>query len=214
MSIPSFIDRWCPDQDSIKRWSRVGFSLLPWLLLVLQSYIAFTFPLKQDRYNHSFFGHVPDRLAAYRYLMSSPLKFKNKEMEIERIGQIIQDTARRYDVEGCLIHAIVMYESGYQVNTITTTGAMGLMALMPGTARRLGVNDPFEAGGNIDGGTRLIHERLATFRGNVALTLAAYNAGGNAVKMFNGIPPYKETVDYVKHVTHIYNVCKLEEEQG
>jgi hypothetical protein len=94
MSIPSFTDRLCPRQDFIKRWSRVGFSLLPWLLLVLQSYIAFTFPLKQDRYNHSFFGHVPDRLAPYMYLMNSPLKFKNKEMEIERIGQAIQETTR------------------------------------------------------------------------------------------------------------------------
>jgi soluble lytic murein transglycosylase-like protein len=106
-----------------------------------------------------------------------------------------------------------MYESGYQVNTITTTGAMGLMALMPDTARRLGVEDPFEAEGNIDGGTRLIRELLAAFCGNVALALAAYNAGENAVRTFSGIPPFKETVDYVNHVTHIYNVCKLEEEQ-
>jgi soluble lytic murein transglycosylase-like protein len=89
---------------------------------------------------------------------------------------------------------------------------MGLMALQPATAKRFGVTDPFDPQNNIDGGTRLILELLMQFQGNIALTVAGYNAGDIAVRKYNGVPPYRETTDYVKYVSRIYDACKRQGE--
>ncbi len=193
--------------------AEVFIILLPWLLLVLQSYIAFTFPIKQDRYKHSFSRHVVHRLDAFVRLLKSPFKFRNLVLPIETIHQSIENTCRKYQVDPFLVEAVVIYESGYNPNARSTTGAMGLMALMPGTARRLGVNDPFDPESNIDGGTRLICELLAQFGEDAALALAGYNAGEEAVKRHKGVPPYRETRDYVQHVSQIHRLCKLAREK-
>ncbi len=195
----------------LRRISGLGLlvaALLPWVLLCAHAYISFTFPIKQDRYGHSILRHVTDRAVAYYYLLRSPWKFQNAEMPIERIHQTIREAAARRGVHPCLVHAVMMYESGYYVNTITTTGAMGLMALMPATARSLGTRDPFDPQSNIDGGTRLLHELLMIFQGKVDLVLAAYNAGANRVISGGETPLPRETSDYVLHVKRIYEVCK------
>jgi soluble lytic murein transglycosylase-like protein len=88
---------------------------------------------------------------------------------------------------------------------------VGLMALQPATARLLSVDDPFDPYANADAGARRLEELSRNFDGNVDMILAAYNGGAGAVTRFQGVPPYRETADYVKHVGHIYRICKAEQ---
>ena len=179
----------------------LGVIVLPWFLLVGLLYLAFRFPVKQDRYGHAWLGHVADRTYAYLCLLSSPRRARtNARLGVDEIDRLIDEAAARRAVDPALIRAVVTYESGYLVNTITTTGAMGLMALMPATARGLGVQDPFDPASNLDGGARLLAELMMRFDGDLKLVLAGYNAGEPAVRRAKGVPPYRETQDYVRHV--------------
>lgn len=115
---------------------------------------------------------------------------------------LITPNAGKHNLRPELIQAVMEVESGYQVNARSRTGAIGLMQLMPGTARHLNVNahDPSE---NVEGGARLLDMLVKKYEGRkngLALALAAYNAGPGAVDRFGGIPPYKETRDYVRKV--------------
>lgn len=195
----------------VSRFLSATIRLLPWLLALAVAYVSFLFPIKQDRYGHSFFSHMRDRAAAYFYLLKSPWKFRNACLPLERVRQIIDEAALRGGVEPCLVQAVALYESGYYPNTVTTTGGMGLLALMPATARRLGVSDPYQAERNADAGTALLGELLQMFQDNVDLALAAYNAGPERVKRAGTrVPPFPETIDYVAHVKRIYEVCRRE----
>jgi soluble lytic murein transglycosylase-like protein len=188
--------------------------LIPCILLVAVLYVAFRFPIKQDRYEHAFLGHVPDRIRAYLRLFRSPRRASNARMPLEEIDRLIEVAAAAHGVDRALVRAVVLYESGGLPNTITTTGAMGLMALMPRTVRRLRVRDPFDPRDNVDGGSRLLAELLAEFGGDVDRALAGYNAGEDAVRWADGIPPYRETRDYVRHVRRLAEMCRSEESGG
>lgn len=182
---------------------------LPWLLLVASVYLAFRFPVKQDRYAHGFLGHLADRVWAYVTLLSSPARARvNAGMAVEEIDRLIDAAGARHAVDPALIRAVVTYESGYLPNTITTTGAMGLMALMPRTARSLGVQDPFDPAANLDGGTRLLVELMTHFDGELDLVLAGYNGGEPAVRRAAGIPSHRETRDYVRHVRRLLEMYR------
>lgn len=191
---------------------RVTLVLLPWLLLIWQNYLAFKFPVKPDRYQHAFVQHLGDRGIAYAQLLRSSFKFENEAMKAETVAQIVSEKSQKYNVDPCLIESIVIYESDFNPNNISTTGAMGLMALMPVTAKKYGVRDPFDPASNVDGGTRLLRDLLETFNGDIDLVLAAYNAGDRAVRELKGVPPYTETIDYVKFVGEIYHSLRLRSE--
>ena len=113
---------------------------------------------------------------------------------------IISSCATKYGVNPCLIKAVIHAESGYNPNAVSRKGASGLMQLMPGTARSLKVNNSFDPQDNVEGGVKYLRFLLDTFRGDVSLAVAAYNAGLSKVAKYGGIPPYNETRTYVNRV--------------
>lgn len=119
-------------------------------------------------------------------------------------ARTIRAKSSAYNVDPELVKAIIRVESGYNSRAVSRKGAQGLMQLMPGTARRMSVENPFDPAQNIEGGVRYFKHLMGLFAGNVPLSLAAYNAGEEAVKRYGGIPPYSETRDYVTKVLHYY----------
>lgn len=112
---------------------------------------------------------------------------------------IIREAAAANNLSPDLIHAVVRAESDYNPRCRSSAGAMGLMQLMPGTARALGVSDPWDPAQNVRGGARYLREQLDRF-GDLTLALAAYNAGPGTVERYDGVPPYDETQTYVRRV--------------
>lgn len=112
----------------------------------------------------------------------------------------IKAASQVFGVSADLIRAVIMQESGGDPEAVSHKGAKGLMQLTDPTARELGVSDPFDPVQNIFGGTRFLAKMLKTFKGNLELALASYNAGRGAVEKYGGIPPYRETQDYVKSI--------------
>ena len=124
----------------------------------------------------------------------------------KRFTDLIEQTAYRHQVDAKLVHAVIQTESAYNSSAQSPKGAVGLMQLMPDTARRFGVTDRNDPDQNVDGGTRYLKHLINLFNPNIDLAVAAYNAGENAVIRYNNsIPPYPETQNYVKQVLALYN---------
>jgi soluble lytic murein transglycosylase-like protein len=121
--------------------------------------------------------------------------------------ELIREHAQRYGISAELVRAVIQAESGFNRWAVSPKGAMGLMQLMPATARDLGVTDPFHPGQNIRGGVEYLAALLDRFDHDVARALAAYNAGAARVERYNGVPPYRETEDYVKKITSAANAA-------
>ena len=131
--------------------------------------------------------------------------FMPSQEDIQKYANIIQTASQAYGVEPSLVHAVISAESAYNQNAVSRTGAMGLMQLMPDTARRYGVQNMMDPTENIHGGVRYLRDLLAMFKGRVDLAVAAYNAGENAViRHGHKIPPYAETRNYVPKVLGFY----------
>ena len=130
-----------------------------------------------------------------------------------RLGKIIAKYAQQQGLDPRLVHTVIRHESGFDPGAVSPKGAMGLMQLMPETAASLGVEDPFDVEQNIKGGTRFLKICLNRFDYNLPLALAAYNAGPGRVVEHQGVPPIKETQEYVKKVVQDYSGQTLDPAQ-
>lgn len=126
--------------------------------------------------------------------------YANKSQLISMINQV----AQKHGVDEKLVQALIKQESGFNPNAKSKVGAIGLMQLMPSTAKAMGVKNPYNATQNVEGGVKYLKSMLSKYNGNVILALAAYNAGPNAVDKYSGVPPYKETQNYVKNILANY----------
>jgi len=123
----------------------------------------------------------------------------------QQYDPIVQACARQYNVPADLIHSIIRAESDYDSRAISPKGAVGLMQLMSETATQYGVTDRFDPTENITGGVKYLKDLCKLYSGDTAKVLAAYNAGQEALKKFNGIPPYAETREYIRRVMATYS---------
>jgi hypothetical protein len=121
--------------------------------------------------------------------------------ETSTLDDIFQKAANKYNISVDLLKAVGKQESNFNPDAVSRCGAQGIMQLMPATAASLGVTDSFDAEQNIMGGAKYLSELMNTYNGNTSFALAAYNAGGNNVNKYGGIPPFKETQEYVVKVT-------------
>jgi soluble lytic murein transglycosylase-like protein len=130
--------------------------------------------------------------------------FSNTATTGADIDSAIEQAAARHNVDPNLVRAVVKVESNFNPNALSRKGAMGLMQLMPSTARQLNVKNPFDPEQNVDAGVRHLKQLLESYGGDIKLTLAAYNAGAGAVARSSGVPRYAETQNYVRRITDLY----------
>jgi hypothetical protein len=147
-------------------------------------------------------AEVPAPVAAVK--MPSPVTIMTAPTK-EEMHEMLAHAGTKHNIDEDLLASVVRAESGGQVRAVSRTGARGLMQLMPGTASAMGVDDAFRPEQNISGGTAYLDSLLTRYHDNVALALAAYNAGPGAVDKYHGVPPYRETREYVARVIREFN---------
>ncbi len=147
----------------------------------------------------------PNCLLSYIGCEMAHSDWRHVKLNHQAYRDLVTQSARDHAVDAALIRAVIHAESNFNHQAISRAGAEGLMQLMPATQKLLQVRNPFNARENIDGGTRLLKQLLEKYNDNIRHATAAYNAGEAAVQKYQGIPPYKETRNYVKRVEQLYS---------
>jgi hypothetical protein len=135
---------------------------------------------------------------------ATPRRWQQPVTAPRELRQRIAEHALAQDLDPRLVEAVIRVESAFNVRALSHKGAMGLMQLMPGTAVDLGVDDAFDVDENLRGGTAYLRQLLDRYDGNLKLALAGYNAGPGAVDKYRGVPPYRETTEYVERILAAY----------
>jgi soluble lytic murein transglycosylase-like protein len=148
---------------------------------------------------NQYLGHDPESSGPAQLSFSRGTPFTQ-----EQIDAAIDQAAARHNVDPSLVRAVIKVESNFNPNAVSRKGAMGLMQLMPQTARSLNVTNPFDPQQNVDAGVRHLKQLMESYGGDVKLSLAAYNAGAGAVARSAGVPRFAETRNYVKRITQLY----------
>jgi hypothetical protein len=159
-----------------------------------------------DRFSHRLLRRM--RSVRPKLDPACPMHSAKAPVERDTIAVWVRLLAPYYDLEPELVLALIDAESGFDPTARSPKGAQGLMQLIPATARRFGVEDPWRPLDNLRGGMAYLRWLLDRFEGDVKLALAGYNAGENAVARYRGIPPYRETRSYVKRITRAYRVAR------
>jgi soluble lytic murein transglycosylase-like protein len=149
---------------------------------------------------NTYLSRDPERRAAE----GQTIGFTRKPFTQKEIDAAIEQAANKHNVDPNLVRSVIKVESNFNPNAVSRKGAMGLMQLMPQTARQLRVTNPFDPEQNVDAGVRHLKSLMESYGGDVKLTLAAYNAGAGAVARSAGIPRYTETRNYVRRITNLY----------
>jgi soluble lytic murein transglycosylase-like protein len=150
---------------------------------------------------NEYLGHESTQSATAKIVTAN---FRGPTASPGDIDSAIEQAAARHNVDPNLVRAVVKVESNFNPNAVSRKGAMGLMQLMPSTARQLKVKNPFDPEQNVDAGVRHLKQLLESYDGDIKLTLAAYNAGAGAVARSSGVPRYTETQNYVRRITNLY----------
>ena len=157
-----------------------------------------------DDHGHTIYVNAPDDAGDSRAVRNyRPVRSVNS-LPPGEVDKLVVQAASAKQVDPKLVHSIIQVESAYDPNAVSRKGAMGLMQLIPGTAKRFGVENPFDPMQNVQGGVSYLKYLLDMFKGDVTLSLAAYNAGENSVLRSGGVPAYRETQDYVRKVHSLY----------
>ncbi len=129
------------------------------------------------------------------------------------LNEVVDIASATYHLDPDLVNSVIHAESGFNAHAVSPKGARGLMQLMPETANQLGVNDIFDPQSNVTGGSRYLRELLERYNFDLIKALAAYNAGPQRVEQYRGVPPFRETHNYVARIVHEYNTKKIAEEK-
>lgn len=129
------------------------------------------------------------------------------------LNQVVNSASAAYHLDPDLVNSVIHAESGFNSHAVSRKGAQGLMQLMPDTASKLGVANPFDPQSNVAGGSRYLRELLERYNFDLIKALAAYNAGPKRVEQYQGVPPYRETHDYVARIVREYNRKKIAQEK-
>jgi soluble lytic murein transglycosylase len=195
---------------SSKRIRRATWLMAAFAALALARAADAQIYVYKDQFGRSYFTDAPphDGYAAYRpkgSVQRASVSRKAPTPETAKSYDLaIRRASRQHGVSAALVKAVIAAESGFDPLAESRRGARGLMQLMPATADQLGVDDAYDPWQNIDGGTRYLCEMIDRFPGELELALAAYNAGPETVRQYQGVPPYAETRGYVKRVLKLY----------
>ena len=150
------------------------------------------------------FRVLPSKLENVKYSPSLTSMRSPVSMTKAQLQGLISNVSKKYNVDEKLVNAVIKQESGFNPKATSHCGAMGLMQLMPNTAKEMGVKDAYNPLQNIEGGVKYLSTLLKRYNGNTVLALAAYNAGPSTVDKYSGVPPYKETQNYVRNILANY----------